>query len=106
MKVEFDPSVVSYPKLLDLFFEIHDPTSLNRQGLDFGDNYRSAIYFTAPEQEASARDAIAKLEEGGKYKRPIVTQVELAGMFYRAEEYHQQYAAKHGGGFCHIPSGN
>ena len=106
VKVEFDPSVVSYAKLLDLFFDIHNPTSLNRQGLDFGDNYRSAIYFTSPEQEASARHAIAKLEEGGKYKRPIVTEVELAGSFYRAEEYHQQYAAKHGGGFCHIPSGN
>jgi peptide methionine sulfoxide reductase msrA/msrB len=106
VKVEFNPSVVSYPELLDLFFEIHDPTSLNRQGLDFGDNYRSAIYFTTPEQEASARDAIVRLEKDGKYRRPIVTQVELAGPFYRAEEYHQQYAAKHGGGFCHLPSGS
>ncbi len=105
VKVEFNPSVVSYQRLLDLFFEIHDPTSLNRQGLDFGDNYRSAIYFTTPEQEASARHAIARLEEEGKYHRPIVTQVELAGRFYRAEEYHQQYAAKHGASFCQIPPG-
>jgi len=104
VKVEFDPSVVSYAKLLELFFEIHDPTSLNRQGFDIGDNYRSAIFFTIPQQEASARHAIARLEKEGTYRRPIVTQIELASPFYRAEEYHQQYAAKHGGGFCHLPS--
>jgi peptide methionine sulfoxide reductase msrA/msrB len=106
VKVEFDPSIVPYSRLLDTFFEIHDPTSLNRQGLDIGNNYRSAIFFTTPEQESAARQAIAQLEKGGKYNRPIVTQVELAGPFYRAEEYHQQYASKHGGGFCHIPSGS
>jgi peptide methionine sulfoxide reductase msrA/msrB len=106
VKVEFDPSVVSYAKLLDLFFEIHDPTTLNRQGFDIGDNYRSAIFFTTPEQEAAARQAIAKMEKAGKHARQIVTQVEFAGPFYRAEEYHQQYAAKHGGGFCHIPAGS
>jgi len=106
VKVEFDPSVVSYSKLLDLFFEIHDPTTLNRQGLDVGNNYRSAIFLTTPEQEAAARHAIANLERAGKYNRRIVTQVEFAGQFYRAEEYHQQYAAKHGGGFCHFPSGS
>ena len=105
VKVEFDPSVVPYSKLLDVFFEIHNPTTLNRQGPDIGDNYRSAIFFTTPEQETAARDAIARLDEAGVHKRPIVTQVEFAGPFYRAEEYHQQYAAKHGGGFCHIPSG-
>jgi peptide methionine sulfoxide reductase msrA/msrB len=104
VRLEFDPSIVSYSRLLELFFEIHDPTSLDRQGFDIGDNYRSAIFFTSPSQEAAARRAIATLEETGKYRRPIVTQVELAGPFYRAEEYHQQYAAKHGGGFCHVPS--
>ena len=104
VRLEFDPSIVSYSRLLELFFEIHDPTSLDRQGFDIGDNYRSAIFFTNPSQEAAARRAIATLEETGKYRRPIVTQVELAGPFYRAEEYHQQYAAKHGGGFCHVPS--
>ena len=105
VRLEFDPSIVSYSRLLELFFEIHDPTSLDRQGFDIGDNYRSAIFFTNPSQEAAARRAIAILEETGKYRRPIVTQVELAGPFYRAEEYHQQYAAKHGGGgFCHVPS--
>ena len=105
VRLEFDPSIVSYSRLLELFFEVHDPTSLDRQGFDIGDNYRSAIFFTSPSQEAAARRAIANLEETGKYRRPIVTQVELAGPFYRAEEYHQQYAAKHGGGFCHVPSG-
>jgi peptide methionine sulfoxide reductase msrA/msrB len=105
VKVEFNPSVVSYAMLLDLFFEIHDPTSLNRQGFDIGDNYRSAIFFNTPEQEAAARDAIAGLEKTGIHQRSIATQLEFAGPFYRAEEYHQQYAAKHGGGFCHLPSG-
>jgi peptide methionine sulfoxide reductase msrA/msrB len=103
VRVQFDPSVVPYSRLLDHFFEIHDATTINRQGLDIGDNYRSAIFFTSPQQEAAARQTIANLEREGKYGRPIVTQVELAGPFYRAEEYHQQYAAKHGGGFCHLP---
>ena len=104
IKVEFDPSILSYAQLLELFFEIHDPTSVDRQGFDIGDNYRSAIFFLNPMQEAAAQQTIAKLEQAGKYARPIVTQVELAGPFYRAEEYHQHYAAKHGGGFCHLPS--
>ena len=106
VKVEFDSSVVPYSTLLDIFFEIHNPTTPNRQGLDIGNNYRSAIFFTTPQQETAARHAIAGLEKMGIHKRPIVTQVEFAGPFYRAEEYHQQYAAKHGGGFCHIPSGS
>jgi peptide methionine sulfoxide reductase msrA/msrB len=105
VRVEFDPSMVSYSRLLDLFFEIHDPTSVDRQGFDVGDNYRSAVLFTNSVQESITRQTIAELEQAGKYRRPIVTQVELAGPFYRAEEYHQQYAAKHGGGFCHVPSG-
>jgi peptide methionine sulfoxide reductase msrA/msrB len=105
VRMEFDPSIVSYSRLLDFFFEIHDPTSVDRQGFDLGDNYRSAIFFTNSAQEAIARQKIAGLEQAGEYRRPIATQVELAGPFYRAEEYHQQYAAKHGGGFCHLPSG-
>lgn len=104
VKVEYNPQVVSYQKLLDLFFEIHNPTTRNRQGPDVGDNYRSAIFFTSPEQEEAARATISRLEKSGAFPRPIVTQVDLAGPFYRAEEYHQQYAAKHGGGSCHIPS--
>src|SRR6476620_1577320 len=81
VRLEFDPSIVSYSRLLELFFEIHDPTSLDRQGFDIGDNYRSAIFLTSPSQEAAARPAIATLEETGKYRRTIVTQVELAGPF-------------------------
>lgn len=104
VRVNFDPSTVSYSELLRLLFEIHDPTSINRQGLDVGDNYRSAVFFTNPAQETIARRMIADLDRSGKYRRPIATQVELAGPFYRAEEYHQQYAVKHGGGFCHVPS--
>ena len=104
IKVKFDSSILSYARLLELFFEIHDPTSVDRQGFDIGDNYRSAIFFMNPMQEAAAQQTISRLQQAGKYSRPIVTQVELAGPFYRAEEYHQKYAAKHGGGFCHLPS--
>ncbi len=102
VKVDYDPSVISYTELLNTLFAIHNPTTLNRQGPDVGDNYRSAIYFASPEQETAARKTIAALEKEGKFNgRPIVTEVALAGPFYRAEEYHQQYAQKHGGGFCH-----
>lgn len=104
VKVEFDPSVVSYDQLLDTFFAIHNPTTRDRQGFDLGNNYRSAIFFTSPTQEAAARAKIASLESAGKFRNPIVTEVELAGPFYMAEDYHQQYAAKHGGGFCHAPA--
>jgi len=100
VKVEFDPAVVSYGKLLDLFFKIHNPTTRNRQGFDIGDNYRSAIFFTRPEQETVARVAIARLEKEGVFPDPIVTQVDFAAPFYRAEEYHQHYSAKFGAGYC------
>ena len=106
VKVDYDPAVISYQQLVDLFFEMHNPTTRNRQGPDVGDNYRSAIFFTTPEQEEVARATIARLEKEHKFTKPIVTQVELAGPFYRAEEYHQQYAAKHGGGFCHVKLGS
>ena len=104
VRLEFDPAAISYSRMVDLFFEIHDPTSADQQGFEIGDNYRSAIFFTNPAQETAARQAIAEFERTGKYRRPVVTQVEFAGPFYRAEEYHQQYATKHGGGFCHFPS--
>jgi len=100
VKVDYDPNVVSYQKLLDFFFEIHDPTTVNRQGPDVGSNYRSAIFFTTPGQEEQARATIARLQKSTA--APIVTQVELAGPFYPAEDYHQHYADKHGGGFCHV----
>jgi peptide-methionine (S)-S-oxide reductase len=103
VEVEFDPNQVSYPELLALFFQSHDPTTLNRQGPDFGSQYRSAIFFHDAEQEKEAREAKAALEKAGIYKRPIVTQIVPAPEFYRAEDYHQQYFEKQGIRSCHLP---
>lgn len=102
VQVEFDPLKVSYEKLLDVFWENHDPTTLNRQGPDVGTQYRSAILFHTPEQEAAARASKAKLEGSDRYKRPVVTEIVPAAEFYRAEEYHQQYLEKRGLSTCHI----
>lgn len=93
----FDPQKVSYRELVDLFFTLHNPTTLNRQGPDFGSQYRSAIFFHSPEQEAVARDTIAALTEAKKFRDPIVTQIVPAASFWRAEEYHQKYHLKNGG---------
>jgi len=103
VEIEFEPAQVSYRELLAVFFQSHDPTTLNRQGPDFGTQYRSAIFFHDAEQEAAARDAKASLEKAGIFKRPIVTQIVPAGPFYRAEEYHQKYFAKNGLKSCHLP---
>ena len=103
VQVEYDPSKTSYDQLLDLFWSIHDPTQLNRQGPDFGSQYRSVILFHTPEQEAAARALLAKLESSGRFKRKIVTQIVPAPEFWRAEEYHQQYFEKHGLKPCHLP---
>jgi len=103
VEVEFDPSQVSYRELLALFFQSHDPTTLNRQGPDFGTQYRSAIFYHDAEQEAEAREAVAALEKAGVFRRPIVTQIVPAPEFYRAEEYHQQYFEKQGIRSCHLP---
>ena len=103
VEVEFDPSQVSYRDLLALFFQSHDPTTLNRQGPDFGTQYRSAIFYHDAEQEAQAREAVAALEKAGVFRRPIVTQIVPAPEFYRAEEYHQQYFEKQGIRSCHLP---
>jgi peptide-methionine (S)-S-oxide reductase len=102
VEVEYDPSRVSYEQLLDVFWENHDPTTLNRQGPDVGEQYRSAIFFHTPEQQAAATASKAKLEKSGKYKRPIVTQIQPASQFFRAEEYHQRYLEKHGLAHCRI----
>jgi peptide-methionine (S)-S-oxide reductase len=102
VEVEYDPSKVSYDKLLDVFWENHDPTTLNRQGPDVGEQYRSAIFTLAPEQEAAARASKERLEKSGRYKRPIVTEITPASKFYRAEEYHQRYLEKHGLAHCRI----
>jgi peptide-methionine (S)-S-oxide reductase len=100
--VKFDPAKVSYQRLLDLFFELHDPTQLNRQGPDWGAQYRSVIFFHSPEQETVAKATIARLTEQKTFKKPIVTQVVPAENFWRAEEYHQKYLEKRGAVSCHI----
>jgi peptide-methionine (S)-S-oxide reductase len=103
VEIDFDPAQVSYPQLLNIFFESHDPTQLNRQGPDYGTQYRSAIFFHDADQEAQAREAKAALEKSGKFKRPIVTEIVPASQFYRAEEYHQRYFEKNGIRACHLP---
>jgi len=102
VQIEFDPAVVSYEKLLDVFWSIHDPTTKNRQGPDVGSQYRSMIAFHTPEQEAIARKSKESLERSGKFKNEIVTEIVPASTFYRAEEYHQKYYMKRGGGSCYI----
>jgi peptide-methionine (S)-S-oxide reductase len=102
VEVEFDPSQVSYPELLAVFFQSHDPTQLNRQGPDYGSQYRSAIFYHDAAQEAAAQEAKAALEKAGIFKKPIVTQIAPAPDFYRAEDYHQQYFEKQGIRSCHI----
>jgi peptide-methionine (S)-S-oxide reductase len=98
--VEFDPQKVSYEELLRLFFQLHDPTQLNRQGPDFGTQYRSAIFYFSPEQKATAERVKQEMQK--VIRGTIVTQVEPAQMFYRAEEYHQKYLEKRGVKSCHI----
>jgi peptide-methionine (S)-S-oxide reductase len=102
VQVEFDPAQVSYEKLLDVFWEAHDPTTLNRQGPDVGSQYRSAIFFHSPEQEKAAKESKEKLQQSGKFRKPIVTEIVSATTFYRAEEYHQQYEEKRHGVSCRI----
>lgn len=100
VQLRYDPLKVSYELLLDRFWSIHDPTQLNRQGSDLGAQYRSAIFYHGPEQEAAARRSKKALAESGRYKGPIVTEITTASTFYRAEDYHQQYLAKSGKGAC------
>lgn len=100
VQVDFDPSQVSFAQLLDAFWKMHDPTTLNRQGPDVGSQYRSAIFFHSPEQEKQAK--VSKEQAQAGFKRPIVTEITPAPAFWRAEEYHQRYFEKHGGGSCHV----
>ena len=102
VEVIFDPSEVSYGELLDVFWRNHDPTTRNRQGPDIGSQYRSVVLYHSPEQKAAAKAKHTELEKSGRFRRPIVTQIEPAPPFYRAEEYHQQYLAKHGRTHCAI----
>ncbi len=102
VEVVYDPEKVSYEELLTIFFENHDPTTLNRQGPDHGSQYRSAVFCHTPEQKEAAEKMKASLDSQGVFKRPIVTEIVPAQAFYRAEEYHQQYLEKRGLATCHI----
>ncbi len=102
VQVEFDPALVSYEQLLNVFWENHDPTTLNRQGPDVGPQYRSAIFFHTPEQEAAAKASKDAIARSGRYHRPVVTEITPAPEFWRAEEYHQQYLEKRGVSHCRI----
>jgi len=102
VQVTFDPAKVSYDQLLSTFWQIHDPTQVNRQGPDFGSQYRTAIFFHSPEQEAAAKISAAAAQASGKFRRPIATEITPAGTFYKAEEYHQKYLQKRGAASCHF----
>lgn len=102
VRVEFDPSRVTYDQLLDVFWANHNPTQVNRQGPDFGDQYRTVIFYHSPEQKAAAEVSKAKLEASGKYNKPIATQIVPTETFYIAEDYHQQYLEKRGRRSCHL----
>jgi peptide-methionine (S)-S-oxide reductase len=101
VQVEFDPAKVSYEQLLDAFWSMHDPTTLNRQGPDHGSQYRSVIFCHTPEQQSAAVASRDRQQSTGRFHRPIVTQILSAPAFWRAEEYHQRYFEKQGGGHCH-----
>ncbi len=100
IEVNFDPAQVSYQQLVEKFFDLHDPTQLNRQGPDIGTQYRSVIFYTTPEQQAVAEQV--KLTLAPQHSRPIVTVIEPAQTFWPAEEYHQKYLEKRGRGSCAI----
>jgi peptide-methionine (S)-S-oxide reductase len=101
--LEYDPSRISYDELLETFWSCHDPTTLNRQGPDVGDQYRSAIFYHTPDQQAAARASKERLDAAGRFRRPIVTAIEPALTFWRAEEYHQRYLEKRGAAACRVP---
>jgi peptide-methionine (S)-S-oxide reductase len=102
VEIDYDPAKLSYDKLLDVFWENHDPTQLNRQGPDWGKQYRSAIFFHTPEQEAAAKASKQQLENSHRFSKPVVTQIVPAVTFFEAEDYHQQYLEKKGLASCHI----
>jgi len=102
VQVEFDPTQFSYQDLLTVFWDNHDPTTLNRQGPDVGSQYRSSIFYHTPEQQAASQASKKALQDSGRFERPIVTEIVPAEEFHRAEEYHQQYLEKRGLAHCHI----
>ncbi|MDA8216742.1 MAG: peptide-methionine (S)-S-oxide reductase MsrA, partial [Dehalococcoidales bacterium] len=101
--ITFDPRVISYRDILEVFFSIHDPTTLNRQGPDVGTQYRSVVFYHSPEQKATAEQMIAEYTKDKAWDRPIVTEVRPFTAFYRAEEYHQEYFARNPNqGYCRM----
>jgi peptide-methionine (S)-S-oxide reductase len=102
VQIAYDPAKVNYDRLLDVFFANHDPTTLNRQGPDYGSQYRSVVFAHSPEQERQARTKVEALTKAGRFKRPIVTAIEPFRNFYRAEDYHQRYFEKNGLPSCHV----
>ncbi len=101
--VEYDPKQVTYDELLEVFWNNHNPTTRNRQGPDVGSQYRSAVFYHTPAQQASAEAMKQRLDKSRKFPAPIVTEIVPAVEFYPAEEYHQRYFEKHGGAQCHLP---
>lgn len=102
VEIMFNPDIISYNKLLDIFFGAHDPTQFNRQGPDVGSQYRSAVFYLNEEQKQNAYDKITALSHSGQYTAPVVTEVTAAGIFYPAEEYHQHYLQKRGQTSCSL----
>lgn len=102
VEITYDPAKVSYDKLLNVFWENHDPTTLNRQGPDWGTQYRSAIFYHSPEQKKTAETSKEAIDQSGRFRNKIVTQIVPATAFYEAEDYHQQYLEKRGVATCHI----
>jgi peptide-methionine (S)-S-oxide reductase len=102
IEIEFDSDRVSYQQLMDIFFNMHDPTTLNRQGSDFGTQYRSVVFYHSPAQQQEAQATVERLTREHKFPQPIVTQVVPAQTFWPAEEYHQKYLEKRGATSCHI----
>ncbi|HET8991841.1 MAG TPA: peptide-methionine (S)-S-oxide reductase MsrA [Candidatus Saccharimonadales bacterium] len=102
LAIAYDPRQTSFAKILDFFFRVHDPTTLNRQGNDVGSSYRSAIFYQTDEELTEAKAIIEKVNKSGLYKDPVVTSLEKFSKFYSAEDYHQDYLQKHPGGYtCH-----
>jgi len=102
VQVTFDDETVSFEELLGVFFDMHNPTTLNRQGPDFGSQYRSAVFFHDDEQQSAARQKITEIDRSGKWPSPVVTEVAPAQTFWRAEEYHQRYFEKNGASHCKV----
>ncbi len=94
-QIHYDPKIISYREILEIFFSVHDPTTLNRQGADVGEQYRSIILYHSPQQKAIAEQFIKELQQSGRFTKPIVTQIQPLKVFYRAEAYHQNYFQKH-----------